>query len=92
MMNLRELFSRILNTLGRNRFRDTEAEMQIHFNMEVEAGMRRGLTRAEAERAARHRAGSVTASLETVRDHRSIGWLDGTGSSTRTRRNWFRKP
>ncbi len=77
-MGYREWTARILNTIRpQKRDRDSEAEMRFHLDMEVEAGMRRGLTRAEAERAARLRAGSIAGSMEAVRDQRRAGSLDG---------------
>lgn len=57
--------------------RATEGEMQAHLEFEIEAGMRRGLSRPEAEREARLRLGSVAAALEEVRDHRHFAWLAG---------------
>jgi len=76
-MKLWEFLSRLLHTFVRRENRDTEAEMRFHLNMEIEAGLRRGLTRGEAERLARLRAGSVSRSMDAVRDQRSIGWMDG---------------
>jgi macrolide transport system ATP-binding/permease protein len=77
-MNLREILSRALNPFRRQKLeRQTEAEMRFHLEMETEAGIRRGLPRSEAERAARIRAGSVGASMEEVRDQRGLGWFDG---------------
>ena len=57
---------------------DTRAEMQAHLEMMVEDGVRRGLTRAEAEHAARLHAGTIASALESVRDERGLGPLDGT--------------
>jgi predicted permease len=46
--------------------------------MEAEAGMRRGLSRELAEREARLHTGAVASAMESVRDQRGLGWLDGT--------------
>ena len=54
---LRDLLSRLFHTLLRRNYPDTEAEMQFHLNMEIEAGLRRGLPRDEAERLAHLRVG-----------------------------------
>src|SRR5262245_24278870 len=76
-MKFWEFLSRLFHTLLRRPEPDAEAEMQFHLNMEIEAGLRRGLTRSEAERSARLRAGSVAGSMDAVHDQRNIGWLDG---------------
>src|SRR5262245_10308555 len=76
-MRFWEFLVRLLHTFVRRDNRDTEAEMRFHLNMEIEAGLRRGLTRGEAERLAHLRAGSIAGSMDAVRDQRSIGWLDG---------------
>ncbi len=87
-MHMRELLSRFTNPLFRRRAleRQTEAEMRFHLEMETEAGMRRGLSRSEAEREARIRAGSFDSATEAVRDQRGLGWLDG--SLTDLRQAW----
>lgn len=66
--------------------RATEEEMRLHLEMEIEAGVSRGLSRAEAERAARLRVGSVSAAMEEVRDQRRFGWLEG--SAVELRQAW----
>lgn len=86
-MTLRELMARIWGLFRRPALdRQTEAEMRLHLELETDAGIRRGLTRAEAERAARLRAGSLAAASEAVRDQRGLGWLDG--SITDLRQAW----
>ena len=83
-MTPRELRSRVLGLFRRRQLEhQTEAEMRFHLDMEAEAGMRRGLSRAEAERQARIRAGSVTSSLEAVHDQRGFEWLDGAAADLR---------
>ncbi len=84
MMNLRELLMRALSPVRRRALdRQTETELRFHLEMEIQAGVRRGLERSEAERLARLRAGTVHASLEAVRDQRGAGWLDGTATDIR---------
>ncbi len=79
MPRFREVIWRVLAVLRRRRLDgETREEMRFHLDMEVEAAMRRGLSRREAEREARLRAGSIPAALEQVRDERGLGWLDGS--------------
>jgi macrolide transport system ATP-binding/permease protein len=77
--NLREWLTRAITPFRRLKDEQrTEAEMRFHMDMEIEAGLKRGLSREEAERQARLRAGFVDAALDEVRDQRGLGWLDGT--------------
>lgn len=77
-MTARELVARAWMLLRRRSLdRGTQEEMRFHLEMEVEAGMRRGLSRAEAERNARHRAGSLVSSGDAVHDQSGFAWLDG---------------
>ncbi len=73
-MTLRSLFDRLFRR--RRLDRATQAEMQFHLDMEIEAGLRRGLTRSQAERTARLKAGAVSTAIEEVRDQRRLGWLE----------------
>ncbi|HEY6393321.1 MAG TPA: ABC transporter permease [Bryobacteraceae bacterium] len=78
MRTLREWFWRVMSQLRRRELdRQSIAEMRFHLDTEIEAGIRRGLTREQAEREAHLRAGHIAAALEDVRDERSLGWLDG---------------
>jgi predicted permease len=58
-------------------------EMQLHLDMEIEAGLRRGLSLAEAKRLARMRAGLVSEGLEPTREAHGIRWLDGAWGDLR---------
>jgi putative ABC transport system permease protein len=79
MRTLREWFWRVMSQFRRRELdRQSVAEMRFHLDKEIDAGMRRGLTREQAEREAHLRAGHIAAALEDVRDERSLGWLDGT--------------
>ncbi len=79
MRTLREWFWRIMSQFRRRELdRQSVAEMRFHLDTEIEAGIRRGLSRDQAEREAHLRAGHIGAALEDVRDQRSLGWLDGT--------------
>jgi hypothetical protein len=62
MSRLRAWFGRLAATFASRRL-DPQAdqELRFHIEMETEAGMRRGLSRGQAEREARLRAGGVLA-------------------------------
>ena len=84
MAKLREWLTRAMTPFRRLKDEQrTETEMRFHMDMEVEAGLKRGLSREEAERQARLRAGFVDAALDEVRDQRGLGWLDGTAMDLR---------
>jgi predicted permease len=77
MTEMREWLRRLLATL-RSRRLDEQAdeELRLHLELEAEAGMRRGLSRDEAGRQARLRAGVALSAREAVRDQRGLPWLD----------------
>ena len=78
IVTLRELLSKAAMLFRRREMgRETEAEMRFHLDLEIEAGMRRGLSCEEAARVARLRVGSITSSAEAVRDQRGFAALDG---------------
>src|SRR6478736_9436871 len=86
-MRWRSLFGR------RSLDRTAEEEMRAHLEFEVEANLRRGLSRADAEREARLRLGTVAAALDEVRDQRHFAFL--TGAMLDLRQAWValrRKP
>jgi len=58
-------------------------ELQLHFDMEVEAGLHRGLSRQEARRQALLRAGSLSHGMESTRESFGIRWLDGAAMDLR---------
>jgi predicted permease len=62
----------------RSRRLDAQAdeELRFHLELEAEAAMRHGLSRDEAERQARLRAGVVLSAREAVRDQRGLPWFD----------------
>lgn len=51
-------------------------ELQFHFDMEVEAGLRRGLDETEARRQATLRAGRISQGLESTREEAGFRWFD----------------
>ena len=56
---------------------ETREELQFHLDMEVEAGLRSGLSPEAARRRARWRAGQLSDGLESTRAALGIGWIDG---------------
>ena len=78
MMRGRELLARLRGALGRGR-RDEELqeELAFHLAMLEEQHRRRGLSPAEARRAARlEMGGSTEAAVESWRDQRGLPWLE----------------
>jgi predicted permease len=52
-------------------------EMRAHLDMEIEAGLQRGLSLKEARRQARFRAGLLSEGLESTREELGVRWLNG---------------
>ncbi len=73
----RECACRLLATFRSRRLdRDTETELQFHIDLETEAGVRRGLTRQEARRAACLRIGQLESAREKIRNYRGFASID----------------
>ncbi len=69
---------RLRGMLGRDRSSgEKREELQFHFDMEVEAGVRAGLSPEDARRRARWRAGLVADGMESTREALGIRWIDG---------------
>src|SRR5712692_3501256 len=67
---------RLRNTISSDRLSSgLEEELRAHHEHRVAEYQRRGLSPAEAERAAQHRIGNVTAHIERTRDADTIEWL-----------------
>ena len=62
---------------------EMEKEMRLHLEMEAEANIRRGMSPADARRAALIAFGGVEKSKEATRDERSTHWLEGLGGDLR---------
>ncbi len=62
---------------------DLSEELRLHFDMEVEAGVRQGLSPDEARRRARARVGQVSEGVESVHEALGFRWLDGTAGDVR---------
>ena len=56
--------------------REMSTELAFHIDMETEQNIRRGMTPADARRAAERAFGGVGRVAEQVRETRKIGWLD----------------
>jgi predicted permease len=81
---MREWIWRAKALLGRRRMVAERAEeLRFHFEMEVEAGIRQGLSADEARRRARLRTGGVTEALETTRENLGWSWLHGSAMDLR---------
>jgi hypothetical protein len=55
---------------------ELDEELRFHFDQQVEAGLARGLTPAEARAAARKALGPIQLRKDECRDMRSVGWLE----------------
>lgn len=61
---------------GAREDREAEEELRFHLEMEVEEYLRRGMSPAEARRAARLKLGGALQVREALRDARGLRWLD----------------
>jgi putative ABC transport system permease protein len=81
---VRELIWRLKGMLRRNRVTvEKREELQFHLDMEVDAGLRRGLSPDDARRRARLRAGLLSDGMESTRDAIGIRWIDGMAADLR---------
>jgi putative ABC transport system permease protein len=77
MQTLRELIHRLIGVVARRRRdADLEEELRTHLELAAEAAQRRGERPEHAVRAARLRLGSVSQSMESMRDRRGVPWLE----------------
>lgn len=75
---------RVMALLRRGRLtHERTEELQFHFDQEVAAGLRRGLSPEEARRQARLRVGLVSEAIETTREALGFRWLDGAATDLR---------
>ena len=74
-----------LRSLLRARAVDEEldAEVRFHVEQQTEELVKQGMTRGEAEAAARRQFGNVTLHKEECRDTRKWGWLEGLAQDLR---------
>src|SRR5262245_51020047 len=76
---LRQLLARMLNVLRPHRSDpDLARELAAHLALLEDEYRRRGMSEADAHRAARLQLGGVEQTKELHRDARSFGWLDAT--------------
>jgi predicted permease len=89
---LTELINRMRPIWSRRRIEEElRAELENHFEQEVEDGMRRGLTREEARLAAQRLIGQLELHKEGMRDARGITFLDTLMRDVRYAIRTFRK-
>jgi putative ABC transport system permease protein len=75
---MREWIWRVKAMLWRDRLTAERAEeLEIHIGMEIEAGLRQGLSTEESRRRARLRVGLVSEGVESARGELGFRWLDG---------------
>src|SRR4051812_14886090 len=58
-------------------------ELELHISMEIEAGLRQGLSPEQARRRARIRLGLVSEGVESAREELGFRWLDGAAADLR---------
>jgi len=76
-MNSTDLVLRLKSLVFHNRaMRDLDEELSAHLEMQTLREMRKGLSREDAERAARRMFGNTTLVAEACREQRGIRWLE----------------
>ena len=81
---MREWIWRIKAMLHRNRLTaEKQEELQGHLNLEIDSGLRQGLSLEEANRRARLRVGLLSEGLASSREELGFRWLDGVVSDLR---------
>jgi putative ABC transport system permease protein len=84
--------SRFLNQWRRPALdREFEEEVAFHLATRIEANLRRGLSRGEAEAEARRQFGSTLRAQEGMREARVSGWLDAVVRDCRHGARLFRR-
>lgn len=81
---MQEWIWRLRAMLRRGRMSAEKAEeMELHLGLEMEEGIRQGLTPPEARRRAKLRAGLVAQGMEPVREEFGFSWLNGAAGDLR---------
>ena len=76
-MNATDLMLRLKSLIFHSRaMRELNEELSAHLEMETQRGMRNGLSREDARRAARRTFGNETLVSEACREQRGIRWLE----------------
>lgn len=92
MATIREWLRRVWR-VGQRSDPDLGAELQLHFELLTEEKLRQGHSPADAARLARIEAGGLTQAMESLRDQRSLPWLeDLIGDSRLAVRQMRRQP
>ena len=88
------IFRRFLNLWREDSLqREFNDELRFHLEIRIEANMRSGMSRDEAEREARQQLGSLAGVREGMREARLISWIDTLGRDLRHgARLLFRQP
>lgn len=76
MRKLRAFWIRLLNTLGRVHDEDFADELEAHLAMDIERGVREGLSPEEARRRALIRFGGLAQAQGAYGDRRGLPWLE----------------
>ncbi|HEY6214522.1 MAG TPA: ABC transporter permease, partial [Vicinamibacterales bacterium] len=80
MRSLRAWLVRLWHSVtGSRRDGDFEAELASHLQLHVDDNMRAGMTRRQAERAARIALGGLVQTEERYRDRRGLPWVEALG-------------
>jgi predicted permease len=92
MSRLRQLVSRLRSAFsGRSSDSQLHEELQSHFEMLVDLNLQRGLSPAEARRAARLSLGGAEQIREAVRDRRGLPFLESLASDLKFGARMLRK-
>ena len=92
MAPIREWLGRVWRG-GQRSDQDLDAELQLHLELLAEEKLRQGHSPAEAARLARIEAGGLAQAMESMRDQRSLPWLeDLIGDSRLAARQMRRNP
>ena len=92
MNRIRIAFSRIAGLFGwRRRERELEEEIRFHIDSQVEENLRRGMSRSDAEAAARRSFGGVAQMQEHYRDYGRIALMENLWRDTRFGLHMMRK-
>ena len=78
MATFREAWARLVAFFRKRELdRDFDEELRAHIALATEDYMKRGMTRAEAERLACVKFGSIESAKDSHRDSRGLPWLEG---------------
>jgi predicted permease len=81
MRKLRALWLRLFS--GRGAHAEFDVELQSHIELDIESGMRAGLSYEEARRRALVRLGGLEQTRQAVRERRSLPWIENLARDVR---------